>query len=290
MWSTERIGVNVQATPLHSTSGAEMPNQGAMAQLSRPYQVGLLAVVLLAAAWLLLIQGHTTSPSTPAASSPVPAATSTAQTSSSPASKAGGSASHIYHGAAPGVEGLTKDIAKAKGAVETSQQNAKQLAEKSAQASNEPTHSAVTPAPTVTKAKSVPTTHTKAVAPVKTTTKPASPAPSQAKSGTPSAQQAVEAELAKGKIVLILFWNPKGADDQVVHKAVDQLQHNGRLGIAVHQASASEVASFGTVTKGVQVYGTPTLLVINKQGKALTLTGLQEAFTIEQAIQEAKRA
>lgn len=263
-----------------------------MAQLSRPYQVGLLAVVLLAAAWLLLIQGHTTTPSTPAASSPAPVATSTAQTSSSPASKPGGSttSSHIYHGAAPGVEGLTKDIAKAKGAVETSQQNAKQLAEKSAQASNEPTHSAATPAPTVTKATSVPATHAKAVAPVKTTTKPASPAPSPAKSGTPSAQQAVEAELAKGKIVLILFWNPKGADDQVVHKAVDQLQHNGRLGIAVHQASASEVASFGTVTKGVQVYGTPTLLVIDKQGKALTLTGLQEAFTIEQAIQEAKRA
>ncbi len=271
-----------------------------MAQLSRPYQVGLLAVVLLAAAWLLLIQGHTTSPSTPAAPSSVPAATSTAQTSSSQASKPGGStSSHIYHGAAPGVEGLTKDIAKAKGAVETSQQNAKQLAEKSAQASNESTHAAATPAPTVTKPTTIPATpaktktaatHAKVVAPVKTTTKPASPAPALAKSGTPSAQQAVEAELAKGKIVLILFWNPKGADDRVVHKAVDQLQHNGRLGIAVHQASASEVASFGTVTKGVQVYGTPTLLVIDKQGKALTLTGLQEAFTIEQAIQEAKRA
>ncbi len=29
-----------------------------MAQLSRPYQIGLVAVALLAAAWLLLFQGH----------------------------------------------------------------------------------------------------------------------------------------------------------------------------------------------------------------------------------------
>ena len=36
-----------------------MPNEGAMAQLSRPYQIGLAAVAVLAAAWLLLHPGHT---------------------------------------------------------------------------------------------------------------------------------------------------------------------------------------------------------------------------------------
>lgn len=281
-----------------------------MAQLSRPYQLGLLAVVLLAAAWLLLLQGHSTTPSAPSSSSsPAQTVTSRVAKSSATASHgSSGASSHIYHGAAPGVEGLTKDIAKARGAVETSKQNARQLAQKSAQASDESTHAAAskptvsTAATTTAATKSAAskaaasttaastTAASRAAAPAKASAPTTSAKPSAAATtGVPSAQRSVEAQLAKGKIVLILFWNPKGADDTAVHQALAQLQRKAGLGIAVHEASAEQVASFGTITKGVQVYGTPTLLVLNKQGRALTLTGLQDAFTIEQAIQEAKQ-
>lgn len=281
-----------------------------MAQLSRPYQLGLLAVVLLAAAWLLLLQGHSTTPSAPSSSSsPAQTVTSRVAKSSATASHgSSGASSHIYHGAAPGVEGLTKDIAKARGAVETSKQNARQLAQKSAQASDESTHAAAskptvsTAATTTAATKSAAskaaasttaastTAASRAAAPAKASAPTTSAKPSAAAAtGVPSAQRSVEAQLAKGKIVLILFWNPKGADDTAVHQALAQLQRKAGLGIAVHEASAEQVASFGTITKGVQVYGTPTLLVLNKQGRALTLTGLQDAFTIEQAIQEAKQ-
>lgn len=271
-----------------------------MAQLSRPYQLGLLAVVLLAAAWLLLLQGHSTTPSAPSSSSsPAQTVTSRVAKSSATASHgSSGASSHIYHGAAPGVEGLTKDIAKARGAVETSKQNARQLAQKSAQASDESTHAAASK-PTVstaatksaaTKSAASTTAASRAAAPAKASAPTTSAKPSAAAAtGVPSAQRSVEAQLAKGKIVLILFWNPKGADDTAVHQALAQLQRKAGLDIAVHEASAEQVASFGTITKGVQVYGTPTLLVLNKQGRALTLTGLQDAFTIEQAIQEAKQ-
>lgn len=276
-----------------------------MAQLSRPYQLGLLAVVLLAAAWLLLLQGHSTTPSAPSSSSsPAQTVTSRVAKSSATASHgSSGASSHIYHGAAPGVEGLTKDIAKARGAVETSKQNARQLAQKSAQASDESTHAAASK-PTVStaatksaatkaaasKAAASTTAASRAAAPAKASAPTTSAKPSAAAAtGVPSAQRSVEAQLANGKIVLILFWNPKGADDTAVHQALAQLQRKAGLGIAVHEASAEQVASFGTITKGVQVYGTPTLLVLNKQGRALTLTGLQDAFTIEQAIQEAKQ-
>ena len=56
----------------------------------------------------------------------------------------------------------------------------------------------------------------------------------------------------------------------------------------VQEASASQVASFGSITRGVQVYATPTMLVINKHGQTIVLTGVQDAFSIEQAIDEAR--
>ena len=46
------------APDLALVTGLKSGDQGAMAQLSRPYQIGLAAVAVLAAAWLLLIQGH----------------------------------------------------------------------------------------------------------------------------------------------------------------------------------------------------------------------------------------
>jgi hypothetical protein len=254
-----------------------------MAQLSRPYQIGLATVAVLAAAWLVLLRPHSTA--TNSASTP-PAPTTVAQsTNSSPAPKAAKHAngsSQIYHGSAPGVQGLTRAVAKANGAVATSQQNAKHLEQKSNQAS-----SATTSATTSTPAAATPTTST-----------PAAKAPSKSSSssgaghsavghGTGVARQhAVEAQLAKGRTVVILFWDPKGADDQSVHSAVRSLRSQHSLKIDIQEASASQVASFGTITRGLQVYGTPTLLIVGKKGQAKTLTGLQDAYAISQAVRE----
>ena len=58
--------------------------------------------------------------------------------------------------------------------------------------------------------------------------------------------------------------------------------------VSVQAAPASAVASYGSITRGVQVYATPTILVINKQGKAIVLTGLQDTYAIAQAIGEAR--
>ena len=99
-------------------------------------------------------------------------------------------------------------------------------------------------------------------------------------------QHAVEAQLAQGKTVLIFFWNPKGSDDRAVNRSLAQLPHD--LRIAIDRARANAVATFGTITRGVQVYGTPTLLVVNKKGQVTTLTGLQDPYTIAQAIREAR--
>ncbi len=281
-----------------------------MAQLSRPFQIALAALGLLVAVWFLALHGHSTSTSgsasTPAAATP--SAQAQAQKAAAP--------SPIYHGSAPGVSGLTRAIDKAHGAVATSQQNAKQLEEKSAQASSVTAPGASTatggtpaaaaggkPASTAAGAQalhtSATTVHTGAST-VRTGASTVHKGPttvhkgSSAK-GTPylpgvqGPQRAVEADLKQGKIVLLLFWNPKGADDAAVRKEVRTLAGHGKK-LALHEALAGQVATFGSITRGVQVEQTPTILIINKRGRATALTGFTDAFSLEQAIAEARRS
>lgn len=260
-----------------------------MAQLSRPYQLGLLGIVILAAAWLVLLQGHSSSTPSSASSAPVPSVQTVTVTPGAPAKHAPAPGSKIYHGPAPGIGGLSSAVAKAQGAVSTSQQNAKALEEKSAAASNESSAShASSPAAaatgTATKAVAKPTVSATSAPASTKTAKPSKPAAPGAgtRSNVAVNQHAVEAQLAQGKIALILFWEPKGAEDLSVRRALQRLHGN----LAVNIALAGQVASFGTITRGIQVYGTPTLLIVDKQGKTITLTGLQDAFAIQQAISE----
>jgi hypothetical protein len=114
-----------------------------MAQLSRPYQIILGVVVVFGLIWAVALRGHSSNPSKPIASAP------TAPNSASANGSSGGNpaaATPVYHGAAPGVEGLTKAIAKAHGAVAESQRNVEEQANRAhaltgeAQASATTTH------------------------------------------------------------------------------------------------------------------------------------------------------
>jgi hypothetical protein len=210
------------------------------------------------------------------------------------------------------VEGLTRAIARAHEAVATARRNEKQLEEKSAQASTvTPSGAAGASAPgsTATGAVASPPVSTGSVktpavtvhAKVKPATTPpatarklapsGASAPSTASAKSPPAMQAtVEAELKQGKIVAVLFWNSKAPVDQAVQR---ELQAVGRtLGgkLAVHDARAGQVGSFGSITRDVQVFQTPTILIVNKHGQATSLTGLTDGFAIEQAIDEARHA
>jgi hypothetical protein len=131
--------------------------------------------------------------------------------------------------------------------------------------------------------------------------------------GVPAKQALVEKELKQGAVVALLFWNPKAAVDVAVHRELQLLQavHKDiqsvrnvpvvramlkaldlELGskIAVQEALASQVAEFGSITRAVQVYQTPTILLINGKGQTTALTGLTDAFAIEQALDETRHA
>jgi hypothetical protein len=288
---------------------------GVMAQVSRPFQIALLAVAVLAAVWAVALRGSSKSviPPAPTSVASTPSSAPTESKSGSGGSAGGhsaGSHSKVYHGAAPGVAGLTRAINKAHEAVATSEQNAKQLEEKSVQASGGTTSG--TSAPSAT--KSTPAAGSKSASASKPAagSQTAKSTPSKStQTGLPARQRSIEKALSAGKVVVILFWNPNGADDVAVHhelqlllKAHQSAGSHGQVAeslvktfgreldrkIAVFNAAANQVATFGSITRGVQVNGTPTLLVMNKQGQTTTLTGLQDGYAIEQAINEARHS
>ena len=278
-----------------------------MSQISRPFQIVLAVVALMALVWVVALHRPSSgsSESKSSAESPAPSV-APAKAAPGASAGAGGSASSggssIYHGAAPGVEGLSKAIAKAHGAVATSQQNAQQLQQKSEQASsNTPGQGAsTTPAPSSASPSKSGSSSASAAAPStkapSKTSSHAAPKTNSAPKTTPKStstpavmprQRLVERELAHGDIVALLFWSKTGADDKAVRSALYHLA-GSEHSLAVHAAPAKEVASFGTITRGIQVYGTPTVLLVGKHGRTLVLTGLQDAFALRQGVSEVR--
>jgi hypothetical protein len=281
-----------------------MPNAGEMAHLSRPYQIALGALVVLALAWFVVLHRPGSSPSEPTpAATPAAATKAPAAAAGAKASAAGGS-TPVYNGPVPGLHGLTRDIARAHGAVATSETNAAQLAQKSAQASTSQTPAASTPSTPSTPSTSGTPNAASATSAAgtagassagSTTGSSVSKIVSGLSTGAAAAtvQQAkqkalLQGELNHGKIVLLLFWNPKATDDAVTYIAAEVAAHKLKGKVALHVALASQVSLYGSVTRNVGVFQTPTLLVIDKKGLATTLTGLTDLFTIEQAVSEAR--
>lgn len=279
-----------------------------MTQISRPFQIALVAFALCVAVWFVALRGHGPSSTGGSGSNPSGASAPAAPSAAAQA-KSAAAPTPIYHGAAPGVEGLSRAINKAHGAVAQSQSNAKHL--ENAEPGGSIPSAATGSKQAATSRAVVPQTAAPAKA-VVTVTKSTAHAPRTVTqhNGIPAMQAAVEGELKQGKVVLLLFWNPKGADDVAVHTELEVLlaahREIQRVGhakqvqkllktiglelnkkIAVHYASASKVASFGSFTRAVQVYQTPTILIINRHGVTTTLTGLTDAFSIEQTIDEA---
>ena len=263
-----------------------------MTQLSRPFQIALLALALFVLVWFAALRGRT--PNSSGGSGSSPAATSApAAPSGAAEAKAAAAPTRVYHGAAPGVEGLTRAINKAHGAVAQSQQQAHRVETSEASPS--------TSSPSSSSSSSSSNTNTQANhAAVRAPAHPATVTPAHAHAtphavkpaaaGAAGVQATVEHELRQGKTVLILFWNRNGSDDVAVHNALPSVQHALGSKVAVHYASAGQVGAFGTITHAVQVTQTPTLLIVNPHGQTTAITGLTDAFAIQQAIAESRHS
>jgi len=266
-----------------------------MAQISRPFQIALVAVVLLAGVWLFALQGHTSSTSPSSSSAPAastPATTATSATAPAHAA-AGAKATHAASHGLARTSAHTSPAAHGRRASAPSAKHSAAPAHRTSTASAPAVHPSAsathTAAPPSAKAHTPAASGAHTAAPATSGASTAHSAPANA---APAGQRTVESELAKGDVVVLLFWNPLGADDTVVHRAVQQVQAAARRShhaLAVHEATAAKVGEYGSVTRGVQVDATPTVFVINRHASAIVLTGIQDAFSIEQAIAEARQ-
>ncbi len=265
-----------------------------MTQISRPFQIALAALALFVAVWFVALRAHNSSTGGGSGSSGSSAPASQPATSPSAEAKSAAAPTPIYHGPAPGVEGLTRAINKAHGAVAQSQSDAKSFEHANAESSSSSvagstaagsTARTTTTAVTVKHSVSTASGHTTVT---HTTVVKHTPSAAKPATGAPSMQVAVEHELQQHKTVLILFWNPRGADDVAVHKELPAVQHSFGAKVVVHYASASQVGAYGTITNAVQITQTPTLLIVNSHGQTTVITGLTDAFSIEQSISEAR--
>ncbi len=261
-----------------------------MAQISRPFQLALVLVAVLALAWFTVLRAHlsTNGGGSGGSASSTPSASSAPKTA-----KAGeiehnqGKATPVYHGVAPGLQGLSRDIRRAHETVGASEAQAHKL---------EGTH-AVSAAPVRPSSARAPVRPSSAAHRGSATVQHPAAVTHSGSAGSAghngsgrratSGVTTVESQLHAGKTVLLLFWNPASSEDRAVHGQVQAAGRSLKAKVALDFAKAGEVGSFGTVTRDVSVLQTPTLLIINKRGLATTITGLTDAFSIEQAVREA---
>lgn len=257
-------------------------------QVSRPFQIALLAVALLGLVWVVALHGHAAGSKESTGTAPAPAAAPSAQAEAKAAAKP----TPIYHGAAPGVEGLTRAVAKAHGAVATSQQNAQELQQHSREASQEAAAGSSASAaahPSAAQSAAAIRAHEAALEARRAKARHAAAA-KHAAAARPAAQVAVEHEVAQGKTVLLLFWDSKSSVSREVRVETQAMVNSSKGRLALHVAAPNQVGEFGSVTEVVHVYQTPTILIVNRRGVVSTLSGLTDTFALKQLVHEAKRA
>jgi hypothetical protein len=94
--------------------------------------------------------------------------------------------------------------------------------------------------------------------------------------------------IRKDKVLVLLFWNGKSADDKAVHAALKNVDRwDGRVSVA--SAPIRHIAKYGRIARGVDVEQSPTVVVVDPNLKAETLVGYVDAPTIDQAVVDALR-
>jgi hypothetical protein len=266
-----------------------------MAQISRPFQVVLAAFVLFAIAWFALLHrpGASSSGSSAPASvgrpvAPHPHAPAHARTTSiahrttsvNHATPSGASTAHhssVTHVSSNGVSTRHHSSVTHTSSSGASTHHQSSVTVHRSSTTSTASHTAAPGA-----------SHKAAVDPRRTQPARHAPAATAKSPAAPAMQAAVAAELKQGKVVLLLFWNPSSSNDAAVHKQVQIVERKLGHRLAVHTASASQVSSFGSITRDIQIYQTPTLLVVNPHAQVTTVTGYTEAYALEQTIREAR--
>ena len=106
------------------------------------------------------------------------------------------------------------------------------------------------------------------------------------KPSSPGLPVAVQKALDAKKVVVVLFWNPRGVDDRSVKGSVDRLPRQ-RGKVAVFSDSVKHLSRYTKITSATSVSQTPALVLVNRKGQAEVETGYLDYETIGQYVQNA---
>jgi hypothetical protein len=174
---------------------------------------------------------------------------------------------------APGQAGLQSAVDKANTAVGTSKASATAHEQAAAAASGDSAAPATASKPSAT-ATSKP-------APAK----PAAPAKPEPKLAEGDKSGPILADLDAGKVVVALFYNEHGSDDNAALRAVRAAdRHHGK--VVVHSIPIDQVGDYDALTTGVQVLQAPTVLVIAPNHTARTIVGYTEVKEVDQMVSD----
>jgi hypothetical protein len=130
-------------------------------------------------------------------------------------------------------------------------------------------------------------------------TSPVTAAPATGDTGAPGAPVTKQAladlpkdvrhAVAKHKVLVLLFYNNRSSDDRAVRRALSHVSHyGGQVFVDAHWIKS--VARYQSITRGVDVEQSPTIVVADRNLKAETLVGFVDGETIDQAVVDALRA
>jgi hypothetical protein len=94
--------------------------------------------------------------------------------------------------------------------------------------------------------------------------------------------------LADRRVVVLLFWKPKAAEDKAVRQALTGIdRHKGK--VLAHATHVKRIAAYGQITRGADVEQSPTVVVVDRNRKVETLVGFVDRTSIDQAVTDALR-
>jgi hypothetical protein len=97
---------------------------------------------------------------------------------------------------------------------------------------------------------------------------------------------AVARDIARGKVVVLLFWDADAADDVATRGALRGLDlHGGK--VVVRVVPIGRVAQYGSVTRGLKIAQSPTTVVIGRKRHTRVIVGLTEPRELAQAVGDA---
>lgn len=81
------------------------------------------------------------------------------------------------------------------------------------------------------------------------------------------------------KVIALLFWNPKAADDRRVHHSLQSIKRfNGD--VFVKTAGVDEISRYAPITRGANVQQAPTVVIVDRNLQSESLVGYVARTTI----------